>query len=85
MLLGQALQLEDSAAADERLVDFKVGIFGGGANEGNRSVLYPRQQRVLLCFVEAMHLIDEEDSPLIVQRPAFLGVGHRCANLFDAG
>ena len=32
-----------------------------------------------------MHLVDEEDGPLIVQRPTFLGVGHRCANLSDAG
>jgi len=38
VVLGEGLKLEDAAAADEGLVDFKIGIFGGRANQDDGAV-----------------------------------------------
>ena len=44
-----------------------------------------RQQGVLLGLVEAMDLVEEEETPRAVQGQPFLGLGDRRANLDDAG
>ncbi len=72
VVLGQRLELEDAAAADQRLVDLEVGVLGGGADQDDRAVLDPRQQRVLLRLVEAVHLVHEEDGALAVLAAALL-------------
>ena len=74
---GQRLELEDAAAADERLVDLEIGVFGGRADQDDRAVLDPGQQRVLLGLVEAVHLVHEEDRALPVLPAALLGGGDR--------
>jgi hypothetical protein len=70
--LGQRLELEDAAAADEGLVDLEVGVLGGRADEDNGAVLDPRQQRVLLRLVEAVDLVHEEDGALAELAAALL-------------
>ena len=44
-----------------------VGILRRGADEDDRAVLDPGQQRILLGLVEAVHLVDEEDGALVVE------------------
>ena len=78
-------KLKDAAAADQRFVDLEVGVFGGGADEDDRAVLDPGQQRILLGLVEAVYLVDKEDGALAVVLGPFLGLGHCAANLLDAG
>ena len=75
VVLRQRLELEDAAAADQRLVDLEVGVLGGRADQDDRAVLDPRQQRVLLRLVPAVHLVDEEDGALAELAAALLRLG----------
>ncbi|OQA43300.1 MAG: hypothetical protein BWY52_01914 [Chloroflexi bacterium ADurb.Bin325] len=84
ILLGQRLELEDAAAADERLVDLEIGVLGGRADQDDRAVLDPRQQRVLLRLVEAVHLVHKEDGALAELAAALLGLCDGLADIVDA-
>ena len=85
VVLRERLELEDAAAADERLVDLEIGIFGGRADQDDRAVLDPRQQRVLLGLVEAVDFVHEEDGALGELAAAILRGGDGRANVRDAG
>ena len=77
--------MKDAAAADQRFVDFKVGVFRGGANQDHCAVFDPRQEGVLLGFVKTVNLVNEKERALAVEFGFFLGVGNGFANLFDTG
>ena len=81
----EGLELEDARAADQRLVDLEVRVFRRGADQDDRAVLDPRQQRVLLRLVEAVHLVDEEDRALAELAAALLRLGDSRADVGDAG
>ncbi len=83
--LGERLELEDAATADERLVDLKIRVLGGRADQDHRAVLDPRQQRVLLGFVEAVHFVYKEDGALPELAAAILRGGDGRADVGDAG
>ncbi len=85
IFFGQRLELEDAAAADQRLVDLEVGVLGGGADQDHRAVLDPGQQRVLLGLVEAVDLVDEEDGALAELAAALLRGGDGGADVGHAG
>ena len=85
VVLGQRLELEDAAAADQRAVDAEIGVLGGRADQHHRAVLYVRQQGVLLRLVEAMHLVHEEDGFAAIQAALALGCVDGFANVLDAG
>ena len=80
----QPLEPEQAGAADEGLVDFEVGVFGGGADEGDGAVLHPRQQGVLLGRIEAVHLIDEQDRAQAVALQPLAGGLHLGSQLLHA-
>ena len=61
------------------------GVFSGGADEGNGSVLYIGKGGILLRFIEAMDLVDEEDSPLPVHAAAFPGFIDDAPQVGDPG
>ncbi len=82
---GQRDQLEDPTAADECLVDLEVGVLRRGANEDDRSIFDPGEQRVLLCFVEPMNFVDEEDRALPREGAAFFCARDGGADVLDAG
>src|SRR6266545_5302840 len=71
LLLIQIPQLKNARARDQSLDDFEIWIFGCHADEGYRSILDVRQERVLLCLVPAMDFIHAKDGALIMQPPAF--------------
>ena len=48
------------SAGKQGRIDFKRGVFGGCANEGDHAALHMGQKGVLLRLVEAMHLINEQ-------------------------
>ena len=58
----RALQGVDAAAAEQGGVDLEGGILGGGADETDGAALDVGQEGVLLGLVEAVDLIDKEDS-----------------------
>ena len=83
IILRERCQLEDAAAADQRLVDLEVGVFCGGADKDHGAIFYPRQQSVLLRFVKTMDFIHKERGALAVEPGAILRFSNRLANLFD--
>ncbi len=84
IVVGQRLHLEDAAAADQSFVDLEIRILGRRADERHRTILDVRKQRVLLRFVEAVHLVDEQNRPLSVQPEPIVGTVDGSADVFDA-
>ena len=82
--VGQRLEPEHAAAREERGVDGKRRVFGGGADEGDRALLDVRQECVLLRLVEAMNLVDEEDGACAFVGAGALGFVEDGAQLGDA-
>ena len=83
LLALQRLQAEDAAARKERRDDLERGVFGGGADQGDRPILDVGQDRVLLCLVEAVDLVDEEHGAQ-TRPPVDLGFGHHLAQVGHA-
>ena len=83
VLLLQRLEHEDAAARQKGAVDLERRILRRRADQDDAPLLHERQKSVLLCLVEAMNLIDEEDRPLAVGR-VLLGLLHDRADLPDA-
>ena len=61
----RAQRLEDDHAAprEQGRVDLERWVLGRGPDQADRAVLDRTQEGVLLCLVEAMDLVDEEDRP----------------------
>ena len=70
VLRPRAAEFVDPRAGQQRIVDLEGRVLRGGADEDQRAVLDEGQERVLLCLVEAVHLVDEQHrvSPLAVLR-----------------
>src|SRR4029077_9603074 len=58
---------------------------GGGADEHDIAGLDARQERILLRFVEAMNLVDEDDRASSGGAAEPFGLRHDVANFLDAG
>src|SRR5438874_10648290 len=72
MLIVQRLQDEDPAALQQRARQLEARILRRRPDERDDAVLDPRQERVLLAFVEAMDLIAEQDRALpLILEPLF--------------
>ena len=80
--LVQRLEGEDAGAGEEGPDDLERGVLGRGADEGDGAVLDIREDGVLLGFVEAVDLVDEEDGLLPSPRACF---GHNPSQVGDAG
>ena len=57
----QGLQHIHGRTREQSGVDLERGVFGGGADEGEQAAFHMRQKRILLAFVEAVHLIHKHD------------------------
>ncbi len=79
MLFGQRLQHVHARARKQRGDDLERWILGGGADQANVAFFDVREKRVLLSFVEAMNLVDEDDGA----RAEVAGFGRVCHYLFD--
>jgi hypothetical protein len=84
LLVGEWLEAIDAKPGQERRVHLEVGVLGGGAGECDRALLDVRQQRVLLGFIEAMDLVDEEDRSLAVENEPVASLGYQRSNLGNA-
>ncbi len=66
LLLRQRGQLDHRAAREQRRVHLEVRVLGGRPDERDEPVLDGVEDGVLLCLVEAVDLVDEEDRPELV-------------------
>jgi hypothetical protein len=73
LVLLQRTERHHPGPAQQRRVDLEARILGGGAEQGERPSLHVRQERVLLCLVEAVDLVEEEDRALAVEARPLLG------------
>ena len=85
LLLGERLEHIDATAREKRGDDFERGIFGGRADQADGALLDVGKEGVLLRFVEAMNLIDEDDGARVPARRRAFRVGHNLLDLLDAG
>ena len=79
----EGLEPEQPRPAHQRLIDFEIGVFGGGADQGEGAVFHPGQQCILLGGVEAVHLINEQDRAQAVVLQALPGGVHLAAQILD--
>ena len=61
LVFCKRLQHVDAAAGEQRGDDLEGRIFGGCSDQPNCSALHVGQECILLCLVEAMDFIDEQD------------------------
>ena len=81
---GQGLKDSDPAARKNGGVDLEGRVFRCRADQGDRAILDGAQEGVLLCLVEAMDFVDEENrSPTAAL--ALAGFVDRGSNVLDAG
>src|SRR5207302_7363138 len=73
----------DTAAREQGGDDFEARILRRRANQTNVALLDVGQKRVLLRFVKAMDLIDEDDGSR-AEIAGFRGVCHHLLDFFDS-
>ena len=78
------LQHVNAAARKQRAVDLERRILGGGADQADVAFFHVGQKGILLRFVEAVNLVDEDDGARAVLAGAF-GVGHDLLDFLDPG
>ena len=54
---GKGLELKHSAAGKQGIIDVKIGVLGGGSNQGDAAVLDALQKALLLLFVQVLDLV----------------------------
>jgi hypothetical protein len=64
VLVAELAELVHLHARHERRVHLEVRVLRGRAHECDQPLLDGRQERVLLCLVEAVDLVEEEDRAL---------------------
>ena len=61
---GQALEFKDRAPGQQGIINVKIGILGGGGDQGDGPLLQAFQQTLLLLFVQILDLVQvEQDAP----------------------
>ena len=70
----QRVQREHAAPGQKGRYHLEGRILGGGADEYNGAVLHVGEHGVLLCLVEAVDLVHEQDGALGVHAQAFPGL-----------
>src|SRR5262249_22236979 len=75
---------EHARAREQRGIYFERWVFGGGADQGDSTVLDGVQERVLLRLVEAMYFVDEEYGAFAVTHFCFRLL-NCIAQVFHAG
>ena len=85
LAVRERLEPEHTGARQERGDNLERGVLGGRADEDDRAVLDVRENRVLLGFVEAVDLVEEEDRAAVVAAPDLAGLLDGVAEVGDAG
>ena len=69
----------------QRRVHFERGILSRGADEHDVARFNAGKKGILLCLVEPMDLVDEQDRPTSEAAPRFLSLSHDRTDFLDAG
>ena len=77
VIVAERPQLVDLGAGQQRRVDLEEGVLGGGSDQRHEAVLDGGKQRVLLCLVEAVDLVEEKDGPPPGPSPLLSAAEHR--------
>ena len=85
VLPRQRLEGEDLAAREQRRVDREERVLRRRADQDDDPFFHVRQQHVLLCAVEAVDFVEEEDRPLAEVFEVLAGLGQDFADFLDAG
>src|SRR6266571_1992843 len=72
VFFSQSMQCEDSAARQESSIDLKAWILCRGSDQCHNTTFYMGQHRILLRLIEAMDLIDKQNSSLSRELPKLL-------------
>src|SRR5579859_4230493 len=64
MFLGQAFEGKDARAREQGSIDLEAGILGSGSDQRYGAALDMGEYGILLRLIEAMNLVDKEDSAL---------------------
>ncbi len=75
----------DTATGQEGGVELKRRVLGGRSDQDDVAGFHVREKRILLCLVEAVDLIDEQERSSPVHPPLLLGLLHDRFDLLDAG
>ena len=70
----QTVQHKHLASGQQRRVQLKRRILGGGADQNNRAVFHIGQKTVLLRLVKTMDFVDKQQRALPLCRPAILRI-----------
>ncbi len=73
-----------AAARQQRRIELERGILGRRADKDDHAAFDVRQERILLCLVEAVHFVDEQHAALALGEARFR-FGQRRAHFGDAG
>src|SRR4030067_835900 len=73
------------AAGQQWRDHFKRGILGCSADQSDCAILDVGQKSILLGLIEAVNLIDEQNSSLVIEFSVFSGPGYDLLDLFDHG
>src|SRR5258708_1548346 len=84
LFLIQTVQHEDACARQERGINFKTWILGSGSDKRDDAALDMWQDSILLRFVEAVYLIDEQDGALLAELLQFAGILYHFTQVCDA-
>ena len=76
--------MKNSGAADERLIDFKIWIFGCRADQNNCPVFHMRKECILLRFVETMYFINKQYRAELMFCSNFFGSFNTFADISDS-
>ena len=83
VLLAERLEPIDPQPGEQWRVDLVVGILGRRPHQGDGALLDVGQECVLLCLVEAVQLVDEDDG-LAAGVAQLASVGHQLPDVRDA-
>ena len=81
----QRFEFDDHGSAEQRLDDGEAWVFRGGRDEGDVAVFHTGQQRILLRFGEAVHLVDEQHRFLAFGDETFVRAFEHITHVLDAG
>lgn len=81
----QRFEFDDHGSAEQRLDDGEAWVFRGGRDEGDVAVFHTGQQRILLRFGEAVHLVDEQHRFLAFGDETFVRAFEHVTHVLDAG
>ena len=71
-LVRQRFEHDDEGTGEQGTDHFEGGILCGGPYQDDGPPFNMGEKGVLLRFIEAMNFVDEQDSPLAMDRPPLL-------------